>query len=72
MVRDGSITEENAQEVEQQWREHVKTWDRQRLESAISSVEEQRDSYANRNNQRSLQAAEYHLEALRAELRRRE
>jgi hypothetical protein len=72
MLRYGDIREDQAQEVEQQWRARLRTWDRQRLEKAISSWEERRDSYGNRNNQQSVQDAEYQLKALRAELQQRE
>jgi hypothetical protein len=72
MVRDRSIREDQAQEAEREWRENLRTWDRPRLEKEISSWGERRDSYANHNNQLSVQGAEDTLEALRSELRQRE
>jgi hypothetical protein len=69
MLREGSITEEQAQEAEQEWRENLKTWDRQRLEKAISSLEESRDRSARLNRQEAVRDIEYELKTLRAELR---
>jgi hypothetical protein len=72
MVRYRDVTEEQAQEAEREWRKNLRTWDRQRLEEAISSWEERRGSYAQRNNRQSVQDAEYQLKALREELQQQE
>lgn len=72
MLRDGLVTEEQAQEAEQEWRENLRTWDKQRLEKAICSMEERRYSYANLNKLQPVQDAEQELNALREELRQRE
>jgi hypothetical protein len=72
MLREGSITEEQTQEAEQEWRENLKTWDRQRLEKAISSLEESRDRSARLNRQEAVQVIEFELKTLRVELRQRE
>jgi hypothetical protein len=69
MLRGGSITEEQAQEAEQEWRENLKTWGRQRLEKAISSFEVSQDRSARQNRQEEVADIAYELEALRAELR---
>src|SRR5688500_10895197 len=72
MLREGSITEEQAQEAEQEWRENLKTWDRQRIEKAISWLEESRDRSTRRNRPEAVQNIEYELKTIRAELQQRE
>ena len=72
MLRSGDVTEEQAQEFEREWREKIKTWDRQRLEEQIRSGEERRDRAARRNRQESVQDVEYQLEILQEEFRQRQ
>jgi hypothetical protein len=71
-VRYGTYTEEDAREVEQEWRENLRTWDTQRLERVISSLEDRRDNAAKQNRQEEVGDIAYEVETLRAELRQRE
>ena len=52
--------------------DRYKTWERERLEKGIRSLEENRDRAASRNRQEAVQDLAYELEAVRQELRRRE
>jgi hypothetical protein len=72
MLKDGDVTEEQAQEAEREWRENLRTWDRQRLEKAIYSLGESRERSARQNRQEAVRDIEYELKTLREELRQRE
>ena len=71
MLRNGMIKEQYAQEAEQEWREDVKTWERQWLEDEIRSLEEEHDDASNSNKQEDVQDIEYQLKILREELLQR-
>jgi len=51
MLRKGSVTEEQAQEFEQEWREELKNWDRQSLEEAVRDLEKELDSASHSKRQ---------------------
>jgi hypothetical protein len=68
MLRRGSITEEYAQEAEQEWREELKTWDRQRLEKEVRVLEKDRDDASHSKKQEIVQDVEYQLVVLKEEL----
>jgi len=71
MLRSGSITEDQAQQFEQEWRENLKTWDRQRMEEEVRDLKEERDDASRNKKQEQVQDVEYQLEALQEELRQR-
>jgi len=72
MLRKGSITEEQAQEFEQEWREELKNWDRQSLEEAVRDLEKELDSASHSKRQEQVHDIKYQLEIMRDQLRRRE
>jgi hypothetical protein len=72
MLRHGLLTEQQAQEKEQEWRESLKTRDSQSLEQGIRLLEKNRDRAANRNRQEAVGDLDYELGAFRAELGQRE
>ena len=72
MLRKGSVTEEQAQEFEQEWREELKNWDRQSLEEAVRDLEKELDSASHSKRQEQVHDIKYQLEIMRDQLRRRE
>jgi hypothetical protein len=75
MLRDGTITEEQAQELKQEWLENLKTLNRQELEDQLEGLERfKREDFPREPKKWQTQQAElleYELEAIREQLRQR-
>jgi hypothetical protein len=71
MLRDEIVTEEQAQELEQQWLEELKTMDRRSLEGEARWWETMRDRFTKEHQQEQAQELEQQLEVIREQLRQR-
>jgi hypothetical protein len=71
MLRDEIVTEEQAQELGQQWLEELKTMDRRSLEGEARWWEMMRDSFTKEQKQEEVQEIEQQLEVIREQLRQR-
>jgi hypothetical protein len=71
MLRDDFVTEEQAQELEQQWQEAVETMDRRSLEGEVRWWEMMRDSFTKEQQLEEVQEIEQQLEIIRKQLRQR-
>jgi hypothetical protein len=76
MLRDGSVTQEQAQELKQEWLENLKTLDRQKLEEQLKGLERfKREDFPRESKkwptQQQAELLEYELEAIQKQLRRR-
>lgn len=76
MLRDGTVSEEQAQELKQEWLENLKTLDRQKLEEQLKGLERfKREDFSRESKkwptQQQAELLEYELEAIREQLRQR-
>jgi hypothetical protein len=71
MLRDEIATEEQAQELGQQWLGELKTMDRQSLEREARWWKTTRDRFAEDQKQEEVQEIEQQLEVIREQLRQR-
>jgi hypothetical protein len=71
MLRDEIVTEEQAQELGQQWLGELKTMDRRSLEREVRWWETMRDRFTEDQKQEEVQELDQQLEVIREQLRQR-